>query len=353
MLPEALRGPPGLSAPVPPCTVPLHAPPSLLPLPSSPLPLQGPPPGPREALTSRLASQLESKFFYLDLKENQRGYYLKVSEKGAARERSTVVVPADGVPYFAELFRFYAQGGVEAGAGTAKNLQLESKVFFFEVGENPRGRYLRINEGSDPPRGRSQLIVPSGGDDDEAWGHFADKLDGIRDRLAMLEPHPAAAVEGPGDVADNSNSLFSQPFGGAAGAVSSPGRVVPIISATVPAQRAAPGAVTTVTSQTTEGGSHVVRSGNKRFFFDVGSNPRGTYMRITEASQSGRMSLMIPQEAFQQFYEAFTKCLAVAHEVAGEGVAGVAAAGPGGGGGGDGGSGGSLGGSSQGAGSDA
>ncbi len=314
--------------------------------------MQGPPPGPREELTSRLAPQLESKFFYLDLKENQRGYYLKVSEKGAARERSTVVVPADGVPYFAELFRFYAQGGVEAGAGTAKNLRLESKVFFFEVGENPRGRFLRINEETDPPRGRSQLIVPSGGDDDEAWGHFADKLDGIRDTLAMLEPHPAAAAEGAGDVADNSNSLFSQPFGGAAGAVSAPGRVVPTINATVPAQRAAPGTVTTVTTQG-EGGSHVVRSGHKRFFFDVGSNPRGTYMRITEASQSGRMSLMIPQEAFQQFYEAFTKCLAVGHEVAGEGAAGGAATGAGGGAGGDGGSGSSLGGSSQGAGSDA
>ena len=286
--------------------------------------------------------QLESKFFYLDLKENQRGYYLKVSEKGAARERSTIVVPHDGVPYFAELFRFYAQGGVEAGAATAKNLQLESKVFFFEVGENPRGRYLRINEGADPPRGRSQLIVPSGGDDDEAWGHFADKLDGIRGTLDMLEPHPAEATAGGAGVAgaDNSNSLFSQPFGGAGAAATAAPRVAPTINATVSSQRPSPATVTTQGG----GGSHVVRSGHKRFFFDVGSNPRGTYMRITEASVSGRMSLMVPQEAFQQFYEAFTNCLAVASNVAETEGSAITPVGPSAGGGGLGSGGGGVGG---------
>lgn len=28
----------------------------------------------------------------------------------------------------------------------SKQLQVESKAFFFEAGENPRGRYLRISE---------------------------------------------------------------------------------------------------------------------------------------------------------------------------------------------------------------
>ena len=58
-----------------------------------------------------------------------------------------------------------------------------------------------------------------------------------------------------------------------------------------------------------EDGSQIVRAGQKRFFFDVGRNQRGGFMRITEASAGGRTSLMVPAEAFTQFYEAMTKAL--------------------------------------------
>lgn len=39
----------------------------------------------------------ESKVFYLDLKRNQRGEYLKIAEKGTNRERSTIIIPAVGL----------------------------------------------------------------------------------------------------------------------------------------------------------------------------------------------------------------------------------------------------------------
>ena len=60
-------------------------------------------------------AQVESKLFYLDLKENGRGRYLKISEKGNNRERSTIIVPSSGIPWFVELFHYYAGASADGG----------------------------------------------------------------------------------------------------------------------------------------------------------------------------------------------------------------------------------------------
>lgn len=54
------------------------------------------------------ASQIESKIFFCDAKTNARGLYLKISEKKANRERSTIIVPGQSLPWFRELFNYYA-----------------------------------------------------------------------------------------------------------------------------------------------------------------------------------------------------------------------------------------------------
>ena len=59
--------------------------------------------------------QVESKLFYLDLKRNARGKYLKIAEKGTNRERSTIIVPYTGIMWFRELFNYYAGGANEQG----------------------------------------------------------------------------------------------------------------------------------------------------------------------------------------------------------------------------------------------
>ena len=35
----------------------------------------------------------------------------------------------------------------------------------------------------------------------------------------------------------------------------------------------------------TDTGSHIVRAGHKRYFFDLGSNNKGQYLRITEVGK--------------------------------------------------------------------
>lgn len=52
--------------------------------------------------------QIESKIFFCDAKANSRGLYLKISEKGTNRERSTIIVPGQSLPWFRELFNYYA-----------------------------------------------------------------------------------------------------------------------------------------------------------------------------------------------------------------------------------------------------
>lgn len=57
-------------------------------------------------------------------------------------------------------------GGPGGGGGNdvelmCKTLQVEHKLFYFDLKENPRGRYLKISEKTSATR--STIIVPSSG----------------------------------------------------------------------------------------------------------------------------------------------------------------------------------------------
>ena len=48
--------------------------------------------------------QVERKVFFLDLKENQRGKFLKITEDVGGR-RDTIIIPASGLPEIAEVLQ--------------------------------------------------------------------------------------------------------------------------------------------------------------------------------------------------------------------------------------------------------
>uniref|UniRef100_A0ACD5VI03 Uncharacterized protein n=1 Tax=Avena sativa TaxID=4498 RepID=A0ACD5VI03_AVESA len=85
--------------------------------------------------------QFEHKLFYFDLKENPRGRYLKISEK-TSTTRSTIIVPIAGVAWFLDLFDYYIR--TDERDVFSKELRLDTKVFYFDIGENKRGRYLKV-----------------------------------------------------------------------------------------------------------------------------------------------------------------------------------------------------------------
>ncbi|KAH7836729.1 hypothetical protein Vadar_004861 [Vaccinium darrowii] len=135
--------------------------------------------------------QVEHKLFYFDLKENPRGRYLKISEKTSAT-RSTIIVPSNGISWFLDLFNYYLNSHDQQQDDVdddlfSKELQLDTKVFYFDVGENRRGRFLKISEAS-VSRNRSTIIVPAGSTRDEGWAAFRNILAEINEasRLFIL-----------------------------------------------------------------------------------------------------------------------------------------------------------------------
>ncbi|KAL3137132.1 hypothetical protein ABBQ32_006703 [Trebouxia sp. C0010 RCD-2024] len=236
--------------------------------------------------------RVESKLFYLDLKRNARGRYLKIAEKGTNRERSTIIVPYNGIMWFRELFNYYAGGTNEQGPLVSKELPIETKSFYFETGENTRGRFLRVSESGAGPRGRSSIIIPAGGATASAWGTFRDALARIEVAGQQAEQREASSAA----FEDTANSLAGLQLDEDVTAAVAGSRTV-----------VGPGPSPPTITETDTGGQ-IVRAGHKRFFFDLGSNAKGKFLRITEVVGLERIALVVPAEAIRQFQSALGTC---------------------------------------------
>ncbi|XVF04525.1 hypothetical protein REPUB_Repub05bG0091100 [Reevesia pubescens] len=232
--------------------------------------------------------QVEHKLFYFDLKENPRGRYLKISEKTSAT-RSTIIVPSSGISWFLDLFNYYVNS--DDHDLFSKELQLDTKVFYFDIGENRRGRFLKVSEAS-VSRNRSTIIVPAGSTRDEGWAAFRNILAEINEasRLFMLpnqqSSEPSEHLVGlSDDVGAGFISGHSQP--------ASTSDLNVDRSVELPAQD----------EIGNMGVSKVIRADQKRFFFDLGSNNRGHFLRISEVAGSDRSSIILPLSGLKQFHE--------------------------------------------------
>ncbi|OVA12965.1 PUR-alpha/beta/gamma [Macleaya cordata] len=238
--------------------------------------------------------QVEHKLFYFDLKENPRGQYLKISEKTSAT-RSTIIVPATGIVWFLDLFNYYVNNNSDNDHQQelfSKELQLDTKVFYFDIGENKRGRFLKVSEAS-VSRNRSTIIVPAGSTRDEGWAAFRNILGEINEASRLLtapnqqSSEPSERLVG---LSDDVGAGFisghsSQP---AASSEMNVERSVELL----PQDEIG-----------SLGVSKVIRADQKRFFFDLGSNSRGHFLRISEVAGSDRSSIILPLSGLKQFHE--------------------------------------------------
>nr|POE95453.1 isoform 2 of transcription factor pur-alpha 1 [Quercus suber] len=221
--------------------------------------------------------------------ENPRGRYLKISEKTSAT-RSTIIVPFSGISWFLDLFNYYVNS--EDQDVFSKELQLDTKVFYFDIGQNRRGRFLKVSEAS-VSRNRSTIIVPAGSTRDEGWAAFRNILAEINEasRLFILPNQPSSeSSERLVGLSDDVGAGFisghsSQP------APSSDLNVDRSVE--LPAQD----------EIGNMGVSKVIRADQKRFFFDLGSNNRGHFLRISEVAGSDRSSIILPLSGLKQFHE--------------------------------------------------
>ncbi|XP_010318411.1 transcription factor Pur-alpha 1 isoform X2 [Solanum lycopersicum] len=231
--------------------------------------------------------QVEHKLFYFDLKENPRGRYLKISEKTSAT-RSTIIVPFNGISWFLDLFNYYVNSDDQDVF--SKELQLDTKVFYFDVGENRRGRFLKVSEAS-VSRNRSTIIVPAGSARDEGWAAFRNILAEINEASRLFIS--------PNQSLETSERLGLSDDVGAGFISSHSSQSAPTADLTIERTIDLPAA----DEVSDVGVSKVIRVDQKRFFFDLGNNNRGHFLRISEVAGSDRSSIILPLSGLKQFYD--------------------------------------------------
>uniref|UniRef100_A0A803N5M1 Transcription factor Pur-alpha 1 n=2 Tax=Chenopodium quinoa TaxID=63459 RepID=A0A803N5M1_CHEQI len=234
--------------------------------------------------------QVEHKLFYFDLKENPRGRYLKISEKTSAT-RSTIIVPSNGISWFLDLFNYYVNS--EDQDIFSKELQLDAKVFYFDVGENRRGRFLKVSEAS-MSRNRSTIIIPAGSTRDEGWAAFRNILAEINEALRLFVMSNQQNSEASERLVGLSDDVGAGFIAGHSTQSTPATEITVDRSADLPAQDEISGNL---------GTSKVIRVDQKRFFFDLGSNNRGHFLRISEVAGPDRSSIILPLSGLKQFYE--------------------------------------------------
>uniref|UniRef100_G3N8E0 Purine rich element binding protein B n=1 Tax=Gasterosteus aculeatus TaxID=69293 RepID=G3N8E0_GASAC len=223
----------------------------------------------RDQETQELASKrldIQNKRFYLDVKQNSKGRFIKIAEVGAGGSKSRLTlslsVAAEFRDYLGDFIEHYAQLGpsspeqiAQATAGEdggprralkSEFLVRENRKYYLDLKENQRGRFLRIrqtvNRGPGMLSGQT-IALPAQG------------LIEFRDALAKL-------IDDYGGDDEERSEL-------------------------------------------PEGTSIMVDS--KRFFFDVGSNKYGVFLRVSEVKPSYRNSITVPFKAWGKFGGAFSR----------------------------------------------
>ncbi|KAK9395260.1 transcriptional activator protein Pur-beta [Crotalus adamanteus] len=259
-------------------------------------------PGPEQE-TQELASKrldIQNKRFYLDVKQNAKGRFLKIAEVGAGGSKSrltlSMAVAAEFRDYLGDFIEHYAQlgpsspeqlaqaspGGEEGGGGGPRRalksefLVRENRKYYLDLKENQRGRFLRIrqtiNRGPGGGGGAGFPGGPPGLQSGQTIALPAQGLIEFRDALAKL-------IDDYGADEDE--------LGGGGG----PG--------------GGPGGGGGLYGELPEGTSITVDS--KRFFFDVGCNKYGVFLRVSEVKPSYRNAITVPYKAWAKFGGAFCR----------------------------------------------
>lgn len=196
------------------------------------------------------------KRYYVDVKQNNRGRFIKIAEMGSNYKSRLVLSMVAAVQLrdrLSEIIQFsesLPEGGEipENGALKSETLMFDSRRYYLDLKENARGRFLRIAQTMSNPRApRAQIAIPAPG------------MAEVRDTLTeMIDKYSA------GYLAEPAASNLPKP-------------------------------------------KQLTADNNKTFYFDVGQNDRGTFVRVTEVKQmSGfRNSITIPKSAL----EGFRKCI--------------------------------------------
>ncbi|XP_076472184.1 transcriptional regulator protein Pur-beta-like isoform X3 [Babylonia areolata] len=209
--------------------------------------------GEQELATRTL--HIQSKRFYLDVKQNRRGRFIKVAEVGAGGKKSRLLLAmssaAEFRDYLTDFTEHYASLGPtntesppEDGKLKSETIVKDNRRYYLDLKENQRGRFLRVSQTI--PRGgpRSQIAIPAQG-----MIEFRDALTELLDEFGTDDQEPQ-------------NELPE---------------------------------------------SRSMRVENKMFYFDVGSNRRGVYLRVSEVRNNFRTAVTIPERSWARFRDVLSE----------------------------------------------
>lgn len=143
----------------------------------------------------------DNRKYVLDLKENQRGRFLRIRQVsggpgsigfyGPGTEQS-IVLPAQGLIEFrdalSQLIEDYGEDGGRTGARDhddspelpeAASFRVDNKRFYFDVGSNRFGVFLKISEVRQPYR--NTITVPF-----KAWARFGENFIRYEDEMRRI-----------------------------------------------------------------------------------------------------------------------------------------------------------------------
>ncbi|WMV09032.1 hypothetical protein MTR67_002417 [Solanum verrucosum] len=141
-------------------------------------------------------------------------------------------------------------------------------------------------------RNRSTIIIPAGSARDEGWAAFTNILAEINEasRLFILPNQQTSETSERLGLSDDVGAGFIS---------SHSSQSAPTADLSVERTIDLPAA----DEVSNLGLSKVIRVDQKRFFFDLGNNNRGHFLRISEVAGSDRSSIILPLSGLKQFYE--------------------------------------------------
>ncbi|XP_048486830.1 transcriptional activator protein Pur-alpha isoform X1 [Plutella xylostella] len=193
--------------------------------------------------------QIQSKRFYLDVKQNRRGRFIKVAEIGADGRRSQIFLAMSTAAEFRDHLSSFSDYYSSLGPPNPDNVPDDGKLksemmlkdnrrYYLDLKENSRGRFLRVSQTITRGGPRSQVALPAQG---------------------MIEFRDALT-----DLLDD----FGTDDGGYKGELPE--------------------------------GRHL-RVDNKNFYFDIGQNNRGIYMKVSEVKSNFRTAITVPEKCWARF----------------------------------------------------
>jgi hypothetical protein len=210
------------------------------------------PPSDEKELASKVL-QIQQKRFYVDVKENTRGRFLKMTEVDTSGRKSRVVMTMSLAKEFKEhlstLCTLYASLGSPTPDKLPEGGQIKSEVitrgprrYYIDLRENNRGRFLRVSQSifNGP---RFVIVIPGQG------------LIEFRDTISKLLDEYGVDDNGSEDLPEGKQ----------------------------------------------------FRVDNKTFYFDIGQNPRGVYMRISEVQNAYRSAITLPDRSWKRFRDIFVE----------------------------------------------